>query len=252
MSLGVTAGARIPHLLSNIDPYFDNTILLLRGQGDDGGSVITDSSNPLSPYQGNWNPPDSIAGVTTENDQSLPGFGETSLFFPASGQPDIRYSSLQARTYLGNVITAGNPGQTVWTMEAWVRQSSSGVMGILSYRPPVAIGWAFTTTGWRASIGSVWSDTWISVAAPSVDVWSHRAMVRNGNDWLYWAGGALVGSFTNSGDIDVNAAEVSVGHGSTSNTEQQFRGHMYLRFTGGVARYLSPFTPPRNFPAVGP
>lgn len=244
--IAVRAGARIPHLQS-YDPYLDNTILLLRGQGVDGASIITDNSNPIAPYQGNWNPPDSITSVITSENQRLPGFGPSSLYFPSAGA-DVRYSSANALTWLGNAITASAYNSQVWTIEAWVRQAASGVMGIISYRPPVAIGWAFTTTGWRAHIGGVWSDTWISIAAPDVGVWSHRAMVRNGSSWLYWADGVLAGSFTNSGNITANAAQVSLGHGSTSTSEQQFLGNMYLRYTIGVARYLAPFTPPRNFP----
>lgn len=231
------------------DPYIDSVVLLLRGQGADGGTTITDSSDPSSPLVGSFNPPDSVTGVTTSSAQFLECFGESSLLFAATGNPGLRYSSANALTYLGNIIAAG--GYDTWTIDAWVRQAASGVMALISYRPPVTLGWAFTTTGWRANIGSVWSDTWISVASPDAGVWTHVQMERDGSEWRYFTNGVLVGSFTNSGAITTNVAEVAVGHGSTSTTEQQFRGHMYLRFTVGVARSGGVnFAPPNNFPAV--
>lgn len=251
MMLAARAGARIPHnLYPRTDPYIDYTILLLRGQGTNGASVLTDSSNPQSPYIGNWNPPDFSVGVTTANDQFLPGFGPTALKFSGAGA-GIGYTSLSAQAYLGNSITSGFANTKIWTMEAWVRPATVDAMGIFSYRPPAAIGWAFTTTGFRASIGSTWSDTWISVAAPSAGVWTHRALVRNGSTWYYWSNGVLLASLSNNNTIDANVAEFLVGR-SAGGAEWPFLGHMYARFTIDVARYTSPFTPPLNFPSVGP
>lgn len=229
------------------DAFFDNTILLLRGQGEPGGSVITDQSNPVPPYLGNWNPPDGVVGVTTGDDYALAGFGTTSLKF-SGAVAGLSWTSLAAQAYLGNSITSGVTNTKIWTMEAWVRKASASSMGIMSYRPPAAIGWAFTTGGWRASIGGAWSDTWISVAEPSVGVWSHRALVRNGANWYYWADGSLAGSFANNNNIDANAAEFLVGR-SGGGGEQAFLGNMYVRFTIDVARYTAPFAPPLNFQA---
>lgn len=220
---------------SSGDPYYANTVLILRGQGTPGASVVTDSS-PLV-----W-VPDSVTGVTTENSQALPGFGTTSLEFVTPA--NVEYSSVAAKTLLGQAVAAGS---NIWTMEAWVRQASAVTMSIFSYRPPTTIGWAFTSTGLRANLGGVWSDTWIDVPPPDAAVWTHVALVRNGNDFYYWTGGALAQYLSNSGNITVNSSEFLVGAGPSG--EQPFQGNMYARFTPGIARYLAPFTPPDNFPS---
>ena len=89
------------------DPYYESVVLLLRGQGTDGGTTITDSSDPNPPLIGNFNPPTSVTGVTTSDDQALECFGDTSLFFAASGSPGLRYASADALPYLGAIIAGG-------------------------------------------------------------------------------------------------------------------------------------------------
>ena len=220
------------------DASYASTILLLRGQGTNGGTTITDSSPEV------W-VPDTVDGVITSTAQALPCFGNAALEFESGD--NVRYSGLAARFGLGEAIGNGN---NVWTLEAWVRQESSGAMGILSYRPPAAIGWAFTTASFRCHIGGSWAEPLLSASAPSVGAWAHRAVQRNGSAFTYWSNGALADSVIESGNVSSNTAEVRVGCSSTDDAEQPFIGHMYLRFTLGVARYSSNFTPPNNFPAT--
>lgn len=217
------------------DASYASTILLLRGQGTNGGTTITDSSPEV------W-VPDTVDGVITSTAQALPCFGDAALEFESGD--NVRYSGLAALSGLGEAIGAGN---NVWTLEAWVRQASSGVMGIMSYRPPAAIGWAFTTETFRVHIGGSWTDPLLSTTAPSAGVWSHRVVQRDGNDFSYGTDGVMVDTATNSGNVSFNVAEVRVGCSSTDDSEQPFSGHMYLRFTLGVARYGSTYTTPNNF-----
>lgn len=212
------------------DPDYADTVIILRGQ------VAVDDDSPYA-----W-VPDAIVGVTADTGQALECFGDKALKFAAAGD-NVRYDSADAKTFIGQSITGGND---IWTMEAWVYQDTSVVMGLLSYRPPASVGWAFTSTGFRAYMGT-YSDTWLSVSAPAAGVWSHRALVRNGSSLVYYIDGVAAQSITNSDPITVNSASVHVGCSSTNTSEQPFTGWMYLRYTLGVARYTADFTPPNNF-----
>jgi hypothetical protein len=220
-----------------VDTDYSWSRLLLRGQdlGDDPTTIIDSSPYGYSHV--------AQGAVVISGEQSLPCFGSTSVKF--SGSDSLAYND--------PVDLLDFTAEPKFTMEAWVcaGHASSG-MGIISRRPNNATGFAFQTDSFRANIGGVYSDAWLDAGGrPAVNVWTHRAVVKNLNDFLYWRDGVLADSRLGTAGYIVNGSSGNsrVGASTNNNNEAPFVGHMYVRFYRGVAKYLAPFTPPNNFPA---
>ncbi len=238
------------------DPYWDDTLLILRGQGTQGGSIITDSSPNAWVNSTN-------SGVTTSTVVSnLPTFGARSLYFgPGPSGLYVGYNTPGAAfVALSQGVNAISPysGTTEFTLEAWTYKTAVSPMGIMSARVNAPNGWAFTTSAWRANIGGVWSDTWLTAPEPALNTWEHSAITRNGTLYSYWRNGVLASSVTRAGTINGAPFTFLVGASESNTTppfpgiSQLFIGNLYVRYTRYRSRYNAPFTPPTNFPPYGP
>jgi hypothetical protein len=80
-------------------------------------------------------------------------------------------------------------------------------------------------------------------ATISSSVFTHVALVRNGNTWTCYFDGTSVATTTNSGTISSTADNLTIGNSDGSG--DTFGGYIdEFRVTKGVARYTANFTPP--------
>lgn len=204
------------------DPNFANVSLLLHMEGADTGTTFTDSSsNNFSVSK--------IGSVTTSTQHSK--FGNTSGWFNGG------YLTISSNAAFG-------PGTGDFTIECWVRPTSTTLVGGL-----INLGRYDNGLLWR--VGSD-SDSlyfngnftnWNAFTNAPVDDWTHIALVRSGSSVVVYADGVSVHTRTSSADLNSENAVV-IGAGAHNNSEL-FYGYVdELRVTKGIARYTAAFTPP--------
>lgn len=233
-----------PHRFGGVapaDPYYDDVILLLHGDGVDTGTTITDSG----PH--GWAAKAAVGSVTTSATQKK--FGDTSIRLYGSGRY-LTYPSLSPAL----LMEGGS-----FTIDGWVYLKGLANVAICSYRSDSAsvAGWSFEVNSsgavlFRANFGGTWSD----VIAKSSDgliaatTWAHVAVDYDASSSTVrtYVDGVLAGTTTVSGALTYGSnnplvyllaigsakfdAGENAGDGSTS--------ELYLddlRITDGVARY---------------
>ena len=81
---------------------------------------------------------------------------------------------------------------------------------------------------------------------PSLNAWHHIALTRSGSTWTMWVDGVSIGSATYAGAVVTPSTQFQIGWSSTP--DSYFHGYIGgFRFTKGVARYTTTFTPPTQF-----
>jgi hypothetical protein len=204
------------------DPNFANVSLLLHMEGADTGTTFTDSSsNNFSVSK--------TGSVTTSTQHSK--FGNTSGWFNGG------YLTISSNAAFG-------PGTGDFTIECWVRPTSTTLVGGL-----INLGTYDDGLLWRVGTNSDslyfnGADTnWNAFTNAPVDNWTHLALVRSGSAVTLYAGGVSVHTRTSSADLNsANAVVIGAGAHSTGET---YAGYIdELRITKGVARYTANFTPP--------
>jgi len=215
--------------VTSTDEYFNRTVLAING---DSNSFVTDVSpngfsatisgdtkpHTFSPYDTNW-----------------------SNYFDGTGD---------YLTVADNV--AFNLGNGDATIEAWIFPTSSGqTRGIIDKRsnsgnysqfPQVALV-SGALVAYVSYNGSSWAGT-INGATPVVNVWTHVALVRNGNTWTLYVNGVVSGTpFTADGSVYTSTDSFVIG-ASTTTGVNAFTGYISnLRIVKGTAVYTSAFTP---------
>jgi hypothetical protein len=212
------------------DPYWASVSSLLHFEGADASTTFTDAKGRTWTANGN-----------AQIDTAQFKYGTSSGLWDGAGD------YIQTTTDAALTITTGD-----FTVEAFVRPVAGADRSVVSQRNSGANGWALEvrSTGavWlRALIGGSYSDTRIATAAGTVafGVWTHLALTRLGSLFTVWVNGVSAGTLTNSGTFDNNSnAPTRLGR-SQSASEDDYSGHIdEFRFTKGVARYTSAFTPP--------
>lgn len=216
------------------DSLFASVLLLLHGEGADGGTTITDSSGaPLSPS--------GVGGVSTQIE--VHRFGAASIYSPA-GLP-LKYNAAGLQNFwLGDAA-----------VELWAWADPAGSSSLLSNRAGgESFGWAWTRNSLRARINGVWSDTQISWAAPSNSAWHFYQLIKSGTTITAAVDGVTVG--TKTGVTSMDDKLVATGthwHFGQSDDASENRWNGYfdeVRFTKGASR---PVTLPTGvFPNTGP
>lgn len=174
-------------------------------------------------------------------------FGTSSLSFSGAGTV---YAALWPPGWGGPMSDADwAPGAGDWTFDAWVRPNAgSGGIGTIvcegnGYSPFVIYqnGGAFTfsasTTGagWNVANG-------VNTGAAVAGQWTHLAAVRSGGTILLFNNGVQVGSVLVSGSLYYPGVQMMLG---SSDGPYGFNGFMAEpRWSKGVARWTSGFTPP--------
>lgn len=205
------------------DPSYNDTTLILLGEGVDGGVVFTDSS--VAPKT-----PAVRAPVTTST--AFFRYGSAALFFAAGGARLTYAQSVDFGFGVGN-----------FTVEAWVRVSNStAVNSVFDNRTPAIQGnHFFIATG---GIGASNNTAQIAAAGTIANnTWNHVAFVKNGTNLVGYINGVQVFSVVDNRTLGASNPAIIGGDFSDSRT-QDFVGYMdELRVTKGVARYTGSFTP---------
>lgn len=84
----------------------------------------------------------------------------------------------------------------------------------------------------------------ISVSPPSINTWTHNAIVRNGTSLKWYVGGSETTSATNSTNFNVSSVNFHIGNYSAGVSEQGFIGYLQGLEVSTEAKWTSNFTPP--------
>lgn len=230
-----------------VEQYYNNTTLLLRGEGSNGSTSIIDSSVNNSTISRFGNTMISTA-------QSK--YGGSSIYFDGNGD----YLTIPNSTNY-------DFGTENFTIEMWVNPSAVGLVTgdqkhlfgkratSLSYAS--VLGWLtyssvtsnFSVSFFRSTNGASYSIQYTSPATfVSPNVWTHLAFVRNGNEYSVFVNGIkYVAAASSSGIVynDTSAFAVGSTFSGISPSTRAFSGYIDdFRVTKGIARYTSNFTPP--------
>ena len=146
-----------------------------------------------------------------------------------------------------------NFGTEDFTIEAWIYVNDiSAIRGIFGQNSGTAATNQFMmlvhTTG-RLDFYVYYSSTYLllqsATSAVSTGAWHHVAGVRNGSNFSLYLNGASVASTTAA--ITVNNSVTPLGIGAVNGQVGTYPMNGYIqdvRFTKGIARYTTAFTPP--------
>lgn len=213
------------------DPHWANVILLLKGEGTNGSTTITDSSSAPRLVQALGN-----AQISTAQFK----FGSSSITFDGAGDY-LRLASDETNFALGT----GD-----FTIEMWLRMTNVATAATLYDGRGQSVEGAFPTlyvtaageVGWYAS-----SAVRISGAhGLSSGVFGHIAVSRAAGITRLFAGGVQVGAnFTDSINYLANSTRPTIGISAWDVSSNALNGQIdELRVTKGVGRYTTTFTPP--------
>jgi hypothetical protein len=215
------------------DPYAADVVLLLHGQGTNGGTDFTDSSPTPKTFTAFGNANTSTAQFK---------YGTSSMYFDGAGDyittPDHADFTF---------------GTGPFTAEALVRFESSAVYYLFGQADSlftnalVGLNLAKLADGTiRADIGS--GETLIQplgTSSPALNTFHHVAVVRSGNVFTIYVNGIAEGSVTNTGGVNDSAEIFAVGRAGAY-ASLYFNGYQHVRITK-AARYTTNFTPPTTF-----
>lgn len=218
------------------DANYNYIQLLLHAQGTNGGVIVWDDG----PFT---RTPTNVGGFTTST--AVVKYGTSSLYTNA-GSPLYYPCFSGGGTNLN--IGSGNPD---FTLETWLYEDTGSLGSICSIRAGASTqGWAWTTSGLRAQLNGVWSDTQMTWTRPSFNTWHHYALSRSGTTLYMHIDGILVA--TKTGVTTFNSESITNFYfGQSDNaSENRLKGYYCdFRHTRGVARYgASNFTPPTVLP----
>lgn len=182
-----------------------------------------------------------VAG-TAELDTSQFKFGVSSAYFPGSNC---------------NIYTVDSAdfdyGSGDFTIDFWVRPNSvSGTLGICGQNDSTSTGastsFQIYIDGGKFKAYFACSGTYLTLTgatSPSTGQWYHVAVVRNGNTCTLYLDGVSDGTLDMTGrTINNSSNQISIGRFGEYNGNY-FNGWIdEFRFSKGIARWTSNFTPP--------
>lgn len=212
------------------DPYYKETVLLLSGDGNEGGqnNIFTDSSSYST-----------VAPAAVSNSYAT--------YFDGTGD----YLSVAS-----NSAFAFGTGDL--TIEGWFNFSDGSTSVVRPMYSNYNVAWTtdciyFGKHNTYAGRVSFWIRNYNASAALLIDPglppnnqWIHYAVTRNGNTWTLWRDGISVSTGTYSGDPGATRTIVNVGKTDVSNYLLGYVSN--FRIVKGTAVYTSNFTPPRSSP----
>jgi hypothetical protein len=218
--------------VAQVDPNFANVSLLPHGNGTNGSTTFTDNSNNALTVTGFGN---------AQIDTTIKQFGTGSIEFDGNGD----YLQISDSELFN--VGSGNFTLEFWTYpNALTRQFLfyQGNSGGGNFS--ISIGIEITASNkWRGFVcsGEIGLYDINSTSNESTGVFTHIALVRNGNTLTLYVGGSSVGTSNLTG-VTVNNSSSPIFIG-IRNTSLPYNGFIdELRFTKGVARYTANFTPP--------
>lgn len=227
------------------DPFYNDVVLLVEGEGVDGSTVFTDHS--LYGHD--------MTALGIVNDTDVDVEGTPSLL------SDSDEDRLQANTSGEHTIRPTTPD---FCLEMYARFTDVGdVQRLIARRDPsIGCNWGWYISGtdlgfafWRSGGAQ---ETQFTVAhGMSTNTVYHLACIRQGETYYMFRDGVLLGSATPT-PITVagfNNFPLTIGHSDTEFTNRHIRGNVnHVRVTIGNARYnVAGFVPdPAPFFKQGP
>jgi len=227
-----------------LDPYFNQTTLLLHGDGNQGATNLYNSGSPA--YLAFADNSNNNFPITVQGD----AYG--SVFSPY----EANYSNFfDGNDYLSvpdnDVFELGSGN---FTIEAWVNNTSfNSQYNVIVSRWP---GSPFTQKSWGVRMTSTYIGFLHSTTGNNdvvnnfnttnnTNTWYHVAIVRNGNTLSCYKDGVLVGSVSFTDTIFTSTSSLTVGILTDLNSTTGLIGYISnLRVVKGTAVYTSAFTPP--------
>jgi hypothetical protein len=204
------------------DPYWSSVVLLMHMNGADASTTFTDEKGHTVTANGN-----------AQIDTAQSKFGGSSALFDGSGD----YLSLATST-------DWSFGTGDFTIELWVRASSTGYAGLvgtnndISGIHPILYLWNTGVLAWYYNANVRITGTTNIVGAGFV----HVAVCRSGTSTKLFVNGTQEGSTYSDSN---NYSNTGLWIGAKPWATQYLNGHIdELRITKGVARYTSNFTAP--------
>lgn len=211
-------GRVAPFLVGPTDPYLSSVVLLTHMEGTDGGSTFTDSSSYGRTFTNFGSP-------TTSSTQAK--FGTTSM----------RTSSNTS----GISVVLPAIGTSDFTMEGWLRLdyiSGNQAFWLDALYASTGFELYVNNTGHLAMYGAG-ADRCTSTTILTTGVWYHIAFTRTSGT-LRWFINGVVDATTGTLTTNFTATTYYLGYTVSGNV-----GYMdEVRFTFGVSRYTTTFTPP--------
>ena len=219
-----------------VDPYWDNVVLYLKGDGANNSTNIIDSSSNTKAIS-------RFGDTKISTTQSK--YGGSSIYFDGNQDflqvPDSDDFNLLANDFTielwmypvnynaeDPIITKYNGNNTNYN-QFYLGQASEG--NII----------------FNISINGVNAITLLSATRPNATNWTHIAVARNGNTFRMFFNGIKVNENINSDSIYSDDTEViGIGYRRNSGNTGQNNINMYfdsVRFTNGFCRYTANFNP---------
>ena len=218
---------------SSTDPYFSNTKLLLNGNGTNGSTTFTDSSNSSHTVTASGN-----AQISTTQSK----FGGASIYQPNAGSDIISISATGSDfEFTGD-----------YTIEFWVYYTSrnSDTSLFITYN-----GYNYFAINISTTVFNIYLNSGTPTFSPnhgmSLNTWHHVAMCRLGSTVFIYVDGVVKGSFTSSATHGHSTPTyVRIGGPSTASGSAHYIDD--LRITNGVARYGNFAVPTAGFSESSP
>jgi hypothetical protein len=218
------------------------TILLLKGNGTNNGTIFTDDGHKALTATRNGN---TITSTTQYK------YGTASIYFDGTGD----YISYSTGKDNFNFLNSN------FTIECWIRPSNvTGARVIFSKRANTGTygGFIFQCNDNKLNIiatndGSSWGINLDSTSTLSTNTWYHVAVTRLYDTFKIFIDGNLEGSQTiEDFIISTNTDNVVIGAGGATGGQEFFGYIDDLRIVRGASLYNTNFTPPTSQLAVYP
>jgi hypothetical protein len=211
-------------------PVDSNTLLLVQSNTTDGSTTFTDDSPSGRTVTVNGN---------TQHDTAVKKTGTSSILFDGSGD----YLSVPDSN---DFAFSGDH-----TIEAWIYPTSwSSAQRVFTTGPDGA--WSNVAYQFGKIESGLVVEAQISnnggagltvgpTSAISLNVWTHIALVRSGNDWTYYINGVSAATASSSLTVYNHSANPAIG--ASTGGGAPFTGNIDFVRVSDVARYSSSFTP---------
>lgn len=216
---------------TGVDPYYQNVAVLLPFNGANNSTAFPDAS---------LNNRATIASGDAKNSALEKKWGNASARFDGTND------------YLTTTVPGGL-GSTTWTLEFWIY--------------PITNSWSYfgNRTGGNggdgfdirnAGNGQITTDQAVLLGGftPSLNQWTHYALVANSGTVTRYINGVAQGSFSTGNFFDGSTFRIGGIPDTNGGNQGFFNGYMDdFRLTRNIARYITDFTPPlRPHPTKGP